>query len=96
MFNNGGRRVLIWDCFKATGLGHHEVTESTMNSSIVYQSIFKSNVRPSVTDKAWKKSAHERDDPNHSSKSTTEWLKNKIIKMLQWLKVQASTPFKKL
>ena len=38
-----------------------------------------------LTDKAWLKLGHQQDnDPKHSSKSTTECLKKKRIKVLQW------------
>ncbi|XP_015677052.1 amine sulfotransferase-like [Protobothrops mucrosquamatus] len=33
-------------------------------------------------------------DPKHTSKSTTEWLKKKRLKVLQWPKVQTSTRLK--
>ena len=42
--------------------------------------------------KAWLKLGHQQhNDPKHRSKSTTKCLRKKIIRLLQWSKVQTST-----
>ena len=52
----------------------------------LYQSILESNVRTHVQQlKLAQNSVIQQDDDHkHTSKSTTEWLKKKRIKMLQW------------
>ncbi|XP_016350301.1 uncharacterized protein LOC107695035 [Sinocyclocheilus anshuiensis] len=68
----------------ATGPGHLTVIESTMNSS-VSQSILESCVRPSVRQlklgQYWV--MQPDNDTKHTSKSTTQRLKKKRIKVLQ-------------
>uniref|UniRef100_A0AAZ1XYE1 Uncharacterized protein n=1 Tax=Oreochromis aureus TaxID=47969 RepID=A0AAZ1XYE1_OREAU len=59
-------------CFAVTS-GHLAVIESTVNFP-VYQNILESHLRPSDN------------GPKHTSKSSTEWLKNKKIKVLKWPK----------
>ena len=80
-----GRVLVIGACSAATGPGHLAIIESAINSS-VYQSIPESNMWPSVwlLKLVWKWVTQQDNDPKHSSKSTTECLKKKIIKALQW------------
>jgi len=81
---HGGGGLMIWACFAATGPGHLAVIESTMNSS-GYQSILEKCEAICPTAKAGLKLAHQQDnDPKHSSSSTTECVKKKRIKVLQW------------
>ena len=71
--NHSGGGVMIWACFAATGPGPLAVIESTMNAS-VYQSILKSNVRPSVQQPILGQNWVMQQDnyPKHNSKSTTQ------------------------
>ncbi len=57
----------------------------TMNSA-VYQKILKDNVRPSVRDLKLKRTwvLQQDNDPKHTSKSTSEWLKKNKMKTLEW------------
>ncbi|KAF7641127.1 hypothetical protein LDENG_00292770 [Lucifuga dentata] len=66
---HGGGSVMVWGCFAASGPGRLAVIDGTMNSAL-YQKILKENVRPSVRDLKLKRTWH-------TSKSTSEWLKNK-------------------
>ena len=61
------------------------VSQSTVNSS-VYQPFLESNVRPCVRQlKLVLKLGHHQDnDPKHGSKSTTDWLKKKTLKVRPW------------
>ena len=80
---HGGGGLMIWACSAATGPGQLAVIESTMNSCVPKYSRVKCEAI-CRTDKAWLKLGHQQDnDPKHSSKSTTECLKKKRIKMLQ-------------
>ena len=56
-----------------------------MNSAL-YQRILQENVRPSVRELKLKRSwvMQQDNDPKHTSKSTSEWLKNKKFKVLEW------------
>ncbi|KAK3567383.1 hypothetical protein QTP86_019883, partial [Hemibagrus guttatus] len=81
----GGGSVMVWGCFAASGPGRLAVINGTMNSA-VYQKILKENVRPSVCDLKLKRTwvLQQDNDPKHTCKSTSEWLKKKKIKTLEW------------
>ncbi|KAK3561307.1 hypothetical protein QTP86_030603 [Hemibagrus guttatus] len=72
----GGGSVMVWGCFAASGPGRLAVINGTMNSA-VYKKILKENVRPSVCDLKLKPTwvLQQDNDPKHTSKSTSEWLK---------------------
>ncbi|KAK3569815.1 hypothetical protein QTP86_005847 [Hemibagrus guttatus] len=61
------------------------VINGTMNSA-VYHIILKENVRPSVCDLKLKRTwvLQQDNDPKHTSKSTSEWLKRNKMKTLEW------------
>ncbi|KAK3521227.1 hypothetical protein QTP70_001041 [Hemibagrus guttatus] len=65
--------------------GRLAVISGTMNSAD-YQKILKENVRPSVCDLKLKRTwvLQQDNDPKHTSKSTSEWLKNNKMKTLEW------------
>ncbi|KAK3561426.1 hypothetical protein QTP86_002540 [Hemibagrus guttatus] len=67
------------------GPGRLAVINGTMNSA-VYQKILKETVRPSVCDLKLKRTwvLQQDNDPKHSSKSTSEWLKKNKMKTLEW------------
>lgn len=67
--------------------GHLAVIESTVNFP-VYQNIIESHLRPSVWQlRLGPNWVMQQDNGHkHTSKSTTEWLKNKRINVLQWPK----------
>ncbi|KAK3556132.1 hypothetical protein QTP70_005614 [Hemibagrus guttatus] len=81
----GGGSVMAWGCFAASGPGILAVINGTMNSA-VYQKILKENVRPSVCDLKLKRTwvLQQDNDPKHTSKSTSEWLKKNKMKTLEW------------
>ncbi len=78
-------RVMVWGCFAASGPGRLAIIDGTMNSAL-YQKILKENVRPSVCDLKLKRTwgMQQDNDPKHTSKSTSEWLKKNKIKVLEW------------
>ncbi len=76
--------MMVWGCFAVSGSGRLAVIDGAMNSAL-YQKILKENVRSSVCDKlrcTWVLKQHN--DPKHTSKSTSEWLKRNKIKVLEW------------
>uniref|UniRef100_A0A9J8AA81 Transposase n=1 Tax=Cyprinus carpio carpio TaxID=630221 RepID=A0A9J8AA81_CYPCA len=81
----GGGNVMFWGCFAALGPGRLAVINGTMNSA-VYQKILKENVRPSVRDLKLKRTwvLQQDNDPKHTSKSTSQWLKTNKMKTLEW------------
>ncbi|KAK3557302.1 hypothetical protein QTP70_026615 [Hemibagrus guttatus] len=81
----GGGSVMVWGCFAASGPGRLAVINGTKNSA-VYQKILKENVRPSVCDLKLKRTwvLQQDNDPKHTNKSTSEWLKKNKMKTLEW------------
>ncbi|KAK3567068.1 hypothetical protein QTP86_009264 [Hemibagrus guttatus] len=81
----GGDSVMVWGCIAASGPGRLAVINGTMNSA-VYQNILKENFRPSVCDLKLKQTwvLQQDNDPKHTSKSTSEWLKKNKMKTLEW------------
>ncbi|KAK3563027.1 hypothetical protein QTP86_013350 [Hemibagrus guttatus] len=81
----GGGSVMVWGCFAASRPGRLAVINGTMNSAD-YQKILKENVRPSVCDLKLKRTwvLQQDNDPQHTSKSTSEWLKKNKMKTLEW------------
>uniref|UniRef100_A0A9J8AH52 Transposase Tc1-like domain-containing protein n=1 Tax=Cyprinus carpio carpio TaxID=630221 RepID=A0A9J8AH52_CYPCA len=73
---HGGGSVMVWGCFAASGPGRLVISDGTMNSAL-YQKILKKNVRLSVCDLKLKRTwvMEQDNDPKHTSKSISEWLK---------------------
>ncbi len=82
---HGAGSVMVWGCFAASGPGWLAIIDGTMNSAL-YQKILKENVRLSVCDLKLKRTwvMQQDNDPKHTSKSTSEWLKKNKIKVLEW------------
>ena len=74
---------MVWGCFAASGPGRLAIIDGTMNS--LYQKILKENIRPSVRDLKLKRSwvMQQDNDPKHTSKSTSEWLKRNKMEVLE-------------
>ncbi len=81
--NHGGGSVMVWGCFAASGPGWFAIIDGTMNSAL-YQKILKENIQPSVCDLKHTWVMQQHNDPKHTSKSTSEWLKKNKIKVLEW------------
>ncbi len=89
----GDGSVMVWGCFAASGPGRLAAINGTMDSA-VYQKILKDNVRPSVRDLKLKRTwvLQQDNDPKHTIKSTSEWLKKTkwrlwsgLVKVLTWI-----------
>ncbi len=77
---------MVWGCFAVSGHGRLAIIDGTMNSAHNHN-ILKENVRPSFCDLKLKCTwvMQQDNDPKHTSKSTSEWLKKKKkIKVLEW------------
>ena len=76
---------MVWGCFAASGPGPLAIIDRKMNSQ-VYQDIWQENVRLSVRQLKLNRSwvMKQDNDPKHRSKSTTEWLQQKKICLLEW------------
>ena len=76
---------MVWGCFAASGPGRLAVVTGTMNSA-VYQRILTENVQPSVHDLKLKRTwvLQPDNDPKHTSKSTSEWLRKNKMRTLEW------------
>ncbi len=77
--------MMVWGCFAASGPGRLAIIDGTMNSAL-YQKILKENLRLSVCDLKLEHTwvMQQDNDPKHTSKSTSEWLKKNKIKVLEW------------
>lgn len=82
---HGGGSVMIRACFAASGPGQLAMIDGTMNSAR-YQDILAKNVQPSVRHLKLKHSwvLQQDNDPKHTSKSTSEWLKKNKMRVLEW------------
>jgi len=82
---HGGGSVMVWGCFAASGPGRLEIVEGKMDSTS-YQKILDDNVRPSVRQLKLRRNwtFQQDNDPKHTSKSTTEWLRRKRYRVLKW------------
>ena len=76
---------MVCGCFAASGPGQLAIINGKINSQI-YQNILQGNVRLSVRqlklNRTWV--MQQDNDPKHRSKSTTEWLQQKKIRLLEW------------
>jgi len=73
---HGGGSIMVWGNFALSGPGQHAVIDGTMNSGL-YQKIIQENVMEYVSElRLYRKWVMQQDNnPKHTSKSTTEWLK---------------------
>lgn len=82
---HGGGSIMLWGCFASNGTGKLQRVQGTMNS-LQYQEILEENVMESVTNlrlgRRW--TFQQDNDPKHTSKSTTAWLKMKGWSVLEW------------
>ncbi len=67
---------MVWGCFAASGPGRLAIIDATMNSAL-YQKICDLKLK-----RTWV--MQQNNDPKHTSKFTSEWLKKNKIKVLEW------------
>ena len=82
---HGGGNILLWGCFSSNGTGNLVPIHGKMDS-IAYQKILANHLKPSATKLGLKRNwtFQHNNDPKHTSKSTSEWLKKNKIKVLEW------------
>ena len=76
---------MVWGSSAASGPAQLAIIDGKMNSQ-VHQDILQENVRLSVRQLKLNRSwvMQQDNDPKHKSKSTTEWLQQKKICLLEW------------
>ena len=81
----GEGNIMVWIWFAASGPGQLAVIDGKINSQ-VYQDIFQENVRLPVRQLKLNRSwvMQQDNDPKHRSRSTTEWLQQMKICLLEW------------
>ncbi len=78
---HGGGSITLWGCFSSAGTGALVRVEGIMNRS-KYQSILAQNLQASARKLKLKRNVifQHNNNPKHTSKSTKEWLHQKMIK----------------
>ena len=75
---------MVWGCFAASGPGQLAIIDGKIPK--FYQDILLENVKLSIRqlklDRSWV--MQKDNDPKHRSKSTTESLQQKKIRLLEW------------
>ncbi len=79
---HGGGSIVLWGCFSSAGTGALVKVEGIMNSS-KYQSILAQNLQASARKLKMKRNFifQHNNNPEHTSKSTKEWLHQKKIEV---------------
>ena len=81
---HGGRNVLVWGCMSAAGVGVLHFIEGNMNSNM-YCEILQQSMILSLQ-KLGRRAVFQHDnDPKHTSKTTTAFLKRLRVKVMDWL-----------
>ena len=80
---HGGGSVMVWGCMSAAGTGEMRLIEGIMDSKM-YCDIWKQNMKPSLQ-KLGRTAVFQHDnDPKHTSKMTTAFLKRLKVKVMRW------------
>lgn len=80
---HGGGNVMVWGCMSAAGVGELHFIEGNMNSSM-YCEILEQRMIPSLR-KLGRRAVFQHDnDPKHTSKMTTAFLKGLRVKVMDW------------
>ena len=75
---------MVWGCMSSKGLGRLHFIDGIMNSE-VYVEILRDCMLPSARDILGRRFQFQHDnDPKHTSKKVTEFLKQKKVKVLVW------------
>ena len=82
---HGGGNIILWGCFSAKGTGRLHRIEGRMDGAM-YREILANNLIPSVRalkmGRGWV-FLHDN-DPKHTARATKEWLRKKLLKVLEW------------
>ena len=82
---HGGSSIMLWGCFAAGGTGALHKIGGIMRREN-YVDILKQHLKTSVRKlKLGRKWVFQMDnDPKHTSKVVTKWLKDNKVKLLEW------------
>ena len=85
MVKHGGGSIMLWGCFSAEGTGRLVRVGRNMNGA-KYREILDENLLQSAKDlRLGQRFTFQGDnDPNHSAKSTQEWLQDMSLNFLEW------------
>ena len=76
---------MVWGCFAANGTGRLQKIDGTMRKED-YLEILQDNLKTSAKDlnlgKNWV--FQQDNDPKHTSKVVSDWLKKKKIRVMEW------------
>lgn len=81
---HGGGNVMVWGCMSSKGLGRLHFIDGIMNSDM-YIEILRDQMLPSAREVMGRRYLFQHDnDPKHTSKKVTAFLKQKKVKLLAW------------
>ena len=82
---HGGGNILLWECFSAAGTGALVRIEGKMDGA-KYHQILEENLLPSARKLSMgRRFTFQHDnDPKHTAKLSTQWLKEKKMNVLAW------------
>ena len=82
----GGGSIIVWGCITSQGIGYLCQINGHMNAEL-YQNILADELMSTLTWYGLEKNQiifQHDNDPKHKAKSTTEWLENNEILVLDW------------
>ena len=80
---HGGGGIMVWGCMSAAGTGEIKIIDGVMDSTM-YCDILKEKMVPSLKKLGPRATFQHDNDPKHSSKQTTAFLKKQKVKVLEW------------
>ena len=82
---HGGGSITLWGCFSVSGAGRLVRIEGKMNGA-KYREILDENLLQSAQDlRLGRRFTFQQDnDPQHTAKTTQEWLWDKSLNVLEW------------
>jgi len=81
---HGGGNVMVWGCMSAKGVGTLHFIDGIMNADM-YIDILRDQMLPSVRQLKQRRYVFQHDnDPKHTAKKVTEFLKQKKVQVLTW------------
>lgn len=80
---HGGGNVMVWGCMSAFGVGELHFIEGTMNSTM-YCEILEQKMIPSLQKLSRRAVFQHDNDPKHTSRMTTAFLKRLRVQVMEW------------
>ena len=82
---HGRGSVMLWGCFAAAGTGRLVKIDGIMNGE-KYREILEENLLTSASDLKLRRNFkfQQDNDPKHTARATSEWFRNKKVKVLDW------------